>query len=93
MTYYENLRTIREERGYTQKQIAEVLKTTRQYYNDYENGKRDIPIRIYLVLADFYKVSIDYLAGRENVIKSQITINQENNINAIGIINKKGKEE
>lgn len=93
MTYFENLRTIREERGYTQKQIAEVLKTTRQYYNDYENGKRDIPIRIYLVLADFYNVSIDYLAGREKVVKSQITINQENNINAIGIINKKGKEE
>lgn len=65
LTYYENLRTIREDRGYTQKQIAEVLETTRQYYSDYENGKRDIPIRIYIKLAKFYGVSIDYLAGLE----------------------------
>ena len=64
MTFYENLRVIREDRGYTQKQIADILETTQQYYSDYENGKRDIPIRIYIKLADFYNVSIDYLAGR-----------------------------
>ena len=37
MTFYENLRIIREDRGFTQKQIADVLETTRQYYSDYEN--------------------------------------------------------
>lgn len=67
LTYYENLRTIREDRGYTQKQIAEVLETTRQYYSDYENGKREIPIRVYIRLAKFYGVSIDYLAGLEDI--------------------------
>lgn len=67
MTYYENLRVIREDRGYTQKQIAEILETTQQYYSDYENGKRDIPIRIYIILSKFYNVSIDYLAGQTNI--------------------------
>lgn len=66
MTYYENLRVIREDRGFTQKQIAEVLETTQQYYSDYENGKRDIPIRVYITLSNFYNVSIDYLAGRSD---------------------------
>lgn len=65
MTYYENLRVIREDRGYTQKQVAAVLGTTQQYYSDYENGKREIPIRIYITLSKFYNVSIDYLAGQE----------------------------
>lgn len=69
MTYYENLRVIREDRGYTQKQIAEVLETTQQYYSDYENGKRDIPIRIYIILSRFYNVSIDYLAGETDSIE------------------------
>ena len=64
MTFYENLRVIREDLGYTQKQIADVLETTQQYYSDYENGKRDIPIRIYIKLSKFYNVSIDYLAGQ-----------------------------
>ncbi len=63
MTYYENLRVIREDRGLTQKQVAEILETTRQYYSDYENGKREIPIRVYITLSQFYGVSIDYLAG------------------------------
>lgn len=66
MTYYENLRVIREDRGFTQKQIAEVLETTQQYYSDYENGKRDIPIRVYIKLSRFYNVSIDYLAGESD---------------------------
>lgn len=66
LTYYENLRVIREDRGFTQRQIADVLGTTQQYYSDYENGKRDIPIRIYIALARFYDVSIDYLAGMES---------------------------
>lgn len=75
MTFYENLRNIREDRGYTQKQIADVLETTRQYYSDYENGKRDIPIRVYIILAKFYGVSIDYLAGLEDktIIKSNVS--------------------
>ena len=67
MTYYENLRVIREDRGYTQKQIAEILETTQQYYSDYENGKRDIPIRVYITLSNFYNVSIDYLAGQSDI--------------------------
>ena len=67
MTFYENLRIIREDRGFTQKQIADVLETTRQYYSDYENGKRDIPIRVYITLSKFYGVSIDYLAGMEEL--------------------------
>lgn len=66
MTFYENLRVIREDRGYTQKQIAEVLETTQQYYSDYENGKREIPIRVYITLSKFYNVSIDYLAGQSD---------------------------
>ena len=66
MTYFENLRVIREDRGFTQKQIAEVLETTQQYYSDYENGKREIPIRVYIALSNFYNVSIDYLAGQSD---------------------------
>ena len=65
MTYYENLRVIREDRGYKQREIAEILGTTQQYCSDYENGKREIPIRIYIALSNFYKVTIDYLAGKE----------------------------
>lgn len=89
MNFYENLRVIREDRGYTQQEIANILETTRQYYGEYENGKRETPIRIYVILAQFYNVSIDYLAGLtgDSSPKSEVSIRQENNGNSIGIIN------
>ena len=37
-TYPEILRDLREDRDYTQAQIAEVLGTTQQVYSRYENG-------------------------------------------------------
>lgn len=77
MTFYENLRTIREDRGYTQKQIAEILETTRQYYSDYENGKREIPIRVYITLSKFYGVSIDYLAGQAELSTAEANGSKE----------------
>ena len=33
-------------------------------YTDYENGKNKIPLEVFFKLADYYKVSLDYLAGR-----------------------------
>lgn len=93
MEFYENLKKIREDSDLKQEQIAEVLQTTRQYYSEYENGKREIPIRVYIKLAKFYNVSIDYLAGLTNKRKpiddensTSITIKQENNKTAIGIL-------
>lgn len=35
-------------------------------YARYETGQREIPLSIAIKLADFYKVSLDYLAGRTN---------------------------
>lgn len=66
MQYWERLKIIREQREFKQKEIAEIIGTSQQYYSDYENGKRDIPIRVYIKLADFYKVTLDYLAGRSD---------------------------
>lgn len=66
MEFYQRLKDLREDKDLYQKDIAKILGTTQQYYSDYEKGKRDIPIRIYITLAKFYNVSIDYLAGLTN---------------------------
>lgn len=58
---YENLRKIREEKGYTQNDVADILNIKRQQYQLYESGKREIPIIFVKKLATIYKVSVDYL--------------------------------
>ena len=59
--YYQRLRDIREDREKTQKEIAEVLNTTYQYYSAYERGVRDIPSHHIKTLALYYNISADYL--------------------------------
>ena len=64
--YYYRLRDLREDKDKKQKEIAEILQTSGNYYGDYETGKRDIPLERAIKLAEYYDVSLDYLAGRTN---------------------------
>lgn len=63
------LRDLREDSDLTQQQIADILGTTKQYYQKYEKGVHPIPVDRLEMLADFYKTSVDYLLGRTSVRK------------------------
>ena len=62
--YFKRIKDLRIDHDLYQKQIANLLKITRQQYGLYESGKRDIPVDLLIKLADFYNVSIDYMLGR-----------------------------
>lgn len=61
---YKRIRDLREDNDRTQAQIAEYLGTTAQYYGKYEKGESEIPLSRAVMIADYYGVSLDYLAGR-----------------------------
>ena len=63
MHYSQILKELREDRGFKQEAIAKILKTSQSYYAQYENGKRELPFSRAMILAEFYNVSLDYLAG------------------------------
>lgn len=63
MYHYKRLRDLREDHDKTQKDIAEILNDTQQHYQLYESGKRELPLWIAIKLAEYYEVSIDYIAG------------------------------
>lgn len=58
------IRNLREDADLTQKQIAELLMCDQSLYSKYERGERVLPLELAMQLADFYKVSLDYLVGR-----------------------------
>lgn len=70
MAFYQRIRDLREDADKTQSEIAEYLGTTAQYYGKYEKGERELPFHRAVQLADFYGVSLDYLAGRTNLLRS-----------------------
>lgn len=43
--------------------IEFVLSITRQQYQLYESGKRELPMHHFITLSRYYNVSLDYLAG------------------------------
>ncbi|MBQ8187720.1 MAG: helix-turn-helix transcriptional regulator [Clostridia bacterium] len=62
-TYVERIRELREDSDLKQKDIAAVLQTTQQVYSRYEKGTNEMPLRHLILLARFYNVSLDYIAG------------------------------
>ena len=63
------IRDVREDNDITQKQIAEYLMCDQSLYSKYEREEREIPLHLITMLAQYYHVSIDYLAGLTNVKK------------------------
>ena len=57
------LKELREERGYTQKQIADKLGLNSVTYLHYEKEQREPPLALLADMAQLYGVTVDYLLG------------------------------
>ena len=64
---FENIRKLRLDNGYTQKQIAEMLGVSQNTYSQYEIGVLNYPVDVIIKLADFYGTTTDYLLGRTDI--------------------------
>ena len=61
--HYTRLRDLREDCDLTQEQLVEALGMHKTTYTNYEQGKREIPFALVIRLANYYNVSINYIAG------------------------------
>lgn len=59
------LKELRIKNKLTQADVAKILQTSSVNYNRYENGLVQIDIQSLKRLADYYKVSLDYLLEHE----------------------------
>ena len=62
----ERIRDLREDNDLKQKDLALYLSVDQSTYSDYENGRINIPLDMLIKIADYYNVSLDYIAGRSN---------------------------
>ena len=61
---YQRMRDLREDHDLNQQAVAALLCVSQATYSRYESGTLDIPSASLIKLADFYKVSVDYILGR-----------------------------
>ena len=64
MEKYERIRNLRVDADLTQQQIGQAINVPQRSYAYYESGQRMIPPHVLCALADYYKVSVDYILGR-----------------------------
>jgi len=67
-TFANRLKELRNSKGITQKQMAEMLNMTERGFRGYEMGLSTPHHETFLKLADYFDVSLDYLAGRDNYL-------------------------
>lgn len=66
MYNYQRIRDLREDSDKTQEKLAKELKMHTTTYARYETGENRVPFDFVITLANFYNVSLDYIAGRTN---------------------------
>lgn len=95
MKLHKRFKDLREDRDLKQKDIAKIIKTSANYYGDYENEKREMPFDRAILLAEFYNVSLDYIAGRTNdkrgLTKSELPNDVKNLVENFMILSERRK--
>mgnify|MGYP000401744544 FL=1 len=75
---FKRIKDLREDHDKFQKDIAQLLGISQQYYSEYEKGNRTIPINHLITLAKYYNTSIDYIVGLSDKIDENSTLKQHN---------------
>ena len=68
-----NLRKLRIDAKLTQQQLADILDTTQQSINKYENHNVEPDIRALTMLADYFHTTIDYLVGHTPISDTDLS--------------------
>lgn len=63
----DRIRSLREDRDWSQQELADILHINRRTYSAYETGVNAIPLDILITLAHIYHTSTDYLLGLTDV--------------------------
>ena len=61
------LKDLREDSDITQAALAEMLHIRQNTYSQYENGQRQVPIDVLIILARYYNTTIDYIVGISDI--------------------------
>lgn len=65
--FEDRLKTLREQKGYTQQEVADALGIPRVTYCSYERNQREPTAIIMKRIANFLGVSLDFLLGFEEI--------------------------
>lgn len=67
-TFGERLRSLRVQRGLTQKEFGKWFQLSESAIGMYERDQREPSLELVRRMADYFEVSIDYILGRDHYV-------------------------
>ena len=95
--YYTNyyVKKLRENKGYTQQQMADLIHTHRSGYSKIENNQQDISVDALVYIAKNFGMTVDDVIyfKEKNEAPKEISLTDKKTIEQLQIINELNKEE
>jgi transcriptional regulator with XRE-family HTH domain len=91
----DNLKRLREAKGLTQQEMADLIHTHRTGYSKMENNQQDIPVDCLVYISKNFGMPVDDIIyyGERASIPSDISIEDKATIEQLSLINELDREE
>jgi transcriptional regulator with XRE-family HTH domain len=86
MSIGDNIKHLREERGMTQQQIAELVNMHRSNYSKVESGQRELSIKALSKIAKYFNVTLDELVNGNGTLPEEVKIEDNNTLEQVKLI-------
>ena len=87
------IKTLREEKGMTQQQIAELVHMHRSNYSKVESGERDLSLEAVNKIAKYFGMAIDQLVNFNGNIPDEVTVEDKSLLEQVKLIQELEPEE
>ena len=91
----DNLKKLRESKGYTQQQMADIIHTHRSGYSKMENNQQDISVDALVAIAKNFGLTVDDIIyyGDKNSVPKEISMEDKKALEQLQLINELEDEE
>ncbi|OIQ71289.1 HTH-type transcriptional regulator Xre [mine drainage metagenome] len=86
MNIGDNIKRIREEKGLTQQQIADLVSMHRSNYSKVESGQRELSVSALNKVARYFNITLDELVNMESSIPQEVTVEDKTNVEQLKLI-------
>lgn len=69
--FAQRLKQLRQEKGLSQDALGEIIGVSNHAVSTYETGKNYPEVKKFFILAEYFEVSLDYLAGWSDIREIQ----------------------
>jgi transcriptional regulator with XRE-family HTH domain len=86
MSIGQNIKRIREEKGLTQQQVAELIAMHRSNYSKIESGQREISVEALGKVAKYFGMTIDHVVNFDGGVPQEVTVEDKTLLEQVKLI-------